>query len=765
MLADIPLIPIAILLVLIAAAIGFALYFLRPAVKLQGTLDVAISKLKTARKVGQTDLAACFADDEKLRHIWTEFKETLHTQTAIDPVTGSRIEIAVRSTVPAEAFFSTQAVVDGTVHTEFFKHLPGIFTGIGIIGTFGGLIKGLSTFQISEDPNVVRNSLTVLLHGVSEAFLVSAVAITFAMIATIVEKLFLNRLYGKVETLYQLLDAAYEAGAGEEYLSRLVNASEESASQTRILKDALVSDLKDILTDLTERQIAATSQGNADLGNKFSEIMTGALKGPLDQIAGAVGQVSQDQSSAVSKLLTDVLASFSQKLESMFGDQLSGISEMQRRTIDALETAVLKLQEMSSNVETAGSRATEAMAKKLSDAMEAAEVRQAALNAELSKALGEMRTQAGGAQAETQVKVQEMIATLGTQLGLAVAELQSQAAARANEQSERELRHSKETAENVDRLGTHVGSLTTGVDRALDAVTQKLADVTQSAEDRQAALNNEFRAALSHVRTETENSQAATQAKVQETIASLGEQVGLAVADMQKQAAARSEEQAQRESQHSRITSDNVERIGAHVGSLTTGVDEVLGSVSKMIEKLERVTTGVTSSMNAGAETLLLAASKFETSAREASESFSKMASVSTGLSGAADSVAGAARSLDSVMSDYRAARDAVASTLETAKVIVENAARDASMTSDVLGRIESAAQKLAVAQEQADGYLETVSEVLGESHQRFSDGMRQTVGEANKAFHVELTQATGLLREAIQELELALPTGARKAA
>ena len=141
------------------------------------------------------------------------------------------------------------------------------------------------------------------------------------------------------------------------------------------------------------------------------------------------------------------------------------------------------------------------------------------------------------------------------------------------------------------------------------------------------------------------------------------------------------------------------------------------------------------------------------------------MASVSTGLSGAADSVAGAARSLDSVLSDYRAARDAVASTLETAKVIVENAARDASMTSDVLGRIEAAAQKLAVAQEQADGYLETVSEVLGESHQRFSDGMRQTVGEANKAFHIELTQATGLLREAIQELEFALPTGARKAA
>ena len=112
----------------------------------------------------------CFAGDAQLESIWREYRETLHSQKLVDSATGEEMVVAVRSTVPAETFFSQHLVVDGRVHSEFFKHLPGIFTGLGIIGTFFGLLRGLSAFQISEDAGVVRGSLTSLLHGVSEAF-------------------------------------------------------------------------------------------------------------------------------------------------------------------------------------------------------------------------------------------------------------------------------------------------------------------------------------------------------------------------------------------------------------------------------------------------------------------------------------------------------------------------------------------------------------------------------------------------------------------
>src|SRR5207247_4078884 len=131
-------------------------------------------------------LKRLFVVDARLAHLWSQYQETLHEQT--EDRDGQARVVAVRSTVPAEAYFNSQYVVDSRLRTEFFRHLPGIFTGVGIIGTFLGLLQGLQAFRITEDTQVVRRSLEALLHGVSHAFIVSAAAIGLAMLITLVEK-------------------------------------------------------------------------------------------------------------------------------------------------------------------------------------------------------------------------------------------------------------------------------------------------------------------------------------------------------------------------------------------------------------------------------------------------------------------------------------------------------------------------------------------------------------------------------------------------
>jgi hypothetical protein len=123
---------------------------------------------------------AVFAGDRRLAHLWNEYAESLHVQR--EERDGQMIVRAVRATVPAELYFNSQVVVDSRLRTEFFKHVPGIFTGIGIIGTFSGLIEGLHAFQISDNAATVRGSLESLMHSVGEAFLVSASAIAAAML-------------------------------------------------------------------------------------------------------------------------------------------------------------------------------------------------------------------------------------------------------------------------------------------------------------------------------------------------------------------------------------------------------------------------------------------------------------------------------------------------------------------------------------------------------------------------------------------------------
>jgi ABC-type transporter Mla subunit MlaD len=116
---------------------------------------------------------------------------------------------------------------------------------------------------------------------------------------------------------------------------------------------------------------------------------------------------------------------------------------------------------------------------------------------------------------------------------------------------------------------------------------------------------------------------------------------------------------------------------------------------------------------------------------------------------------------LQGIVNDYRASRDVLGRMLTELQGVVENAKREASLTSDILARIEGAAGKLAQAQIQAEEYLDKIGEVLAEAHQEFGENMRRTLGEANREFYEQLSQATKLLRAGIQELEMSLSTSA----
>jgi hypothetical protein len=649
-------VPVCVIASLVYLGLQFRRGFWLPAIGLEISLNDAIEKLQSQLQAGSPktqpqSLRESFESNSILQHAWRQYEETLHQPLQINAETGEVVSSEARSTVPSEIYFSTTTVVDSQVGAEFFKHLPGIFTGIGIIGTFLGLIVGLLQFKITDNPSDATASLNALLTSVALAFVGSLVAIICAMFTTFVEKRKLNQLYSRVELVQKILDESYSAGIGEEYLSRLVSASEENSSQTRILKDALVSDLKQILTELTDKQISAATQSTAQL----SETIADTLREPLDRIAGGVSRVGEDQSAAVTKLLTDVLAGFSDKLEGLFGDQISGIGEMQRRTVETMESAVEKLQELTGSMETAGTRATDSMAERLDEALQAAEARQQAMSNAMSEAM------------------QEMLTAL--------------------------REHSTQSGETTQR---------------------QLAMLTDT----------------------------------------LGDRLGAAIANVENASNKSAEEQRVREERQAYQAQEQSTALGEQVSGLTSGVEGLIKAVSTMTDRLDTSTGTMVTKLNSGAETLLAAANKFEKSGSDASESFARMAGVSEGLNGAATTVAGAVRSLDSVVGDYRAARDSMTSMLATIKETVEAATRDASLTSEIIARIETATQKLTLAQGQADRYLDEVTDVLAQSHQSFADNMRKTVGEANTQFHQQLAQATGLLRDTIQDLELALPSG-----
>ena len=262
-------------IVLVAAflfilAIDFLLRFVWQSAKLNRELRRALAALRDVRSKAKGDvvelgeIGSQAMASRSLVHLWSEYSKTLHPQREEDPSGQSRI-VRWRATALAETFFTEQAIVDSRLKTEFFKHLPGVLTGLGIIGTFLGLIKGRVNFDVSLDPTKAQDQLRSLVNSVGHAFFVSASAIGMAMVFTWIEKSLVTARYRQVEELRELIDSLFRGGAGEEYLERLAIASETSATQALQIKDSLVTELRELLTNLTTQQIAAQAQNTGQM--------------------------------------------------------------------------------------------------------------------------------------------------------------------------------------------------------------------------------------------------------------------------------------------------------------------------------------------------------------------------------------------------------------------------------------------------------------------------------------------------------------------
>jgi hypothetical protein len=119
---------------------------------------------------------------------------------------------------------------------------------------------------------------------------------------------------------------------------------------------------------------------------------------------------------------------------------------------------------------------------------------------------------------------------------------------------------------------------------------------------------------------------------------------------------------------------------------------------------------------------------------------------------------------LQGVVADYATTRETLATMLADLRSTVENAKREANLTSDILTRIESASQKLGQAQRDAEDYLAGISDVLASSHRDFATGLSNTLGAGYKEFYERLSNATGLLRQAIEELASTVEPTMRRA-
>lgn len=641
-------------LALVATALVYSIHFfvkgfVIPARALRKEIDLATLSLIAVRQ--RTNGNVIELDDftneamttPALLHLWKEYAKTLHPQRAEDELGQSRI-VRWRATTLAESFFTEQAVVDSRLKTEFFKHLPGILTGIGIIGTFFGLINGLTQFSVAGTPTEAQDQLRKLINSVGHAFWVSAAAITLAMLFTWIEKWQTASLYKEVENIRELIDSLFKMGAGEEYLERLATASETSATQAAQIKDALVADLRDILTKLTNQQIAAHSAQTVHISGQVGVAIAQHLGGPIEEIASAVKAVSANQGNAVNTMLTDVLVKFSEQMEKAFGGQMNDLSALLQEASTAMNSAATEFKNVASNMETQGTKTVDAMGDRLTQALAQIETRQAAMNQQMTSFVGEINTLIKTTQTDSNEQLKKLLDSLEHQVNKVIVQLQAEA---------------KTT--------------------------------TDAHETRQELLWN--------------------------------------------------------------LTDGVMKSLSSNVTRLISQIEKTDKTLKDTTTTLASTTMNAITKMNSGAETLYVAASDFAKAGKDVYKTMQTSVTAVETLKRSTDQLSSAANEMKSILEDHARSREAFAKMISDLKSTIENGKRDASLTSDVIKKLEAAAQQLGKAEQQSEVYLKGVTEVLEKCHESFAQNLERTLRDANRQFQRELATAVELLSGAIKNL------------
>lgn len=501
--------PILVSIFLIFIAIRFILNYWIPAYALKNKLSKLASdleKLNEQPNVDKDSLDTSFEDTLYLKQAWLNYKKTFHD--IYDVREGESVIDHSRATVPSEVFFTESIIIDTPLKVDFYKHLPGMITGVGIIVTFAGLLIGLLAFDPAGNPDKVQESLTLLLKGVGEAFMASGLAILAAMIITFIEKSWLRKCYEQLQRLNTAIDNAFTFDeSGEEYLAKLLKSSEANEANARQLKDSLVNDLKAMMTNLVEEnkrnqtvfaaQLSDSyAQASQSMATQIGDSIKESLQDPLDKIASSVQQVSGDQGSAVQDLMTDVLAAFMSKLETTFGGQMTGMSEMMTQSVTAMREMQSGFSKLMTDMQTNSEVSTKTLETQMAKMMDDIHQKQNEMSTQMTEMVenlsaGSAKIGDQGLYAVEQLnsKVSEMVSGLGTSMSGLLSNVAEQRIDQDRQILDNQQKLNEQSSVLIDNLGSEIKELIVHSQNAVQSHKENIQKLSQVTTDSITSMN------------------------------------------------------------------------------------------------------------------------------------------------------------------------------------------------------------------------------------------------------------------------------------
>lgn len=213
--------------------------------------------------------------------------------------------------------------MDIAICKNMLNLIPGIMTGLGILGTFIGLSLGLQHFNTGS-ASEISDSIAPLMNGIKVAFHTSIYGMIFSLFFNWVYKRTLEDSYIVVEKFINTFNRCVVSDAENENVVQL---------------QTVIADLPSLI--------------GAEVANKVMESTEPFFTSITNSLDKFAENVSSNQIEAMQKLVDGFMSSMNQSLGENFqhlGETIEKTCEMQNRNNEFMEIFVQKMDSLSTNV-------------------------------------------------------------------------------------------------------------------------------------------------------------------------------------------------------------------------------------------------------------------------------------------------------------------------------------------------------------------------------------------------------------------------------
>ncbi len=191
------------------------------------------------------ELKEDFDRKDNFAEAWQEFADSLITRQHDEN------QKIVYKTDEASFFFSEDRLLGQYINLRFWSSIPAILVGFGILGTFVGLVWGLTPFSDTDfqETDEIKSAIEGLLSGVSTAFVTSVWGMAASLIFNGIEKLAIGGINSEIANLQRSLDNLFTLTVQQQIAFQQADELKQQTAALKSFSTDLANDIKSAMAE------------------------------------------------------------------------------------------------------------------------------------------------------------------------------------------------------------------------------------------------------------------------------------------------------------------------------------------------------------------------------------------------------------------------------------------------------------------------------------------------------------------------------------